>query len=378
MSWLKSSRYFACAALLAAFAARGRAQSTLQELNYFANYSDTYNLISFGNVALNGSSDTQGGIAVGGNLSIGGSWTIASTYSTDPDPSLFVAGSLSIGSGTMENEGYATLTGITTGTASNQWTWSSSAKKLTSNTGGQVLSMNSSDSRASDDPTHNPIPPGWSWSTEQSEFDSVSTSLAGASVGSDTISVDSGGNIQFNTTVTHGVAVFDLDAAQLCGNQLNGQTIQNFAVNVPSGVNYVINVTGLTQNEDLFSGITFNSGSNDSNLLWNLESTTGVTGVTIDPNGNLYGAVLAPTLNVTDDTTINGQVVADSFTDNGVELHDTTFTPEAVLVPEPSGFALGALALCGALIAHGLIVRRRAVRNQPRAALVPLASSVSK
>jgi choice-of-anchor A domain-containing protein len=276
----------------------------------------------------------------------------------------------------MENQGYATLTGITTGTAPGDWTWNSSTKQLTK--GSDELTMNSSDARASTNPTANPIPPGWSWSAEQTEYDNISTSLAGMSVGSDTISVDGGGNLQFNTTVTSGVAVFDLDASLFCGNQYNGQTVNNVSINVPTGVNYVINVTGLTQGEALFSGVNFNSGTNDSSVLWNLEPTGGVTAVTIDNGGNLYGSVLAPTLNVTDDTTIDGQVVADSFTDNGVELHDDTFTPEQVLVPESSAFALGALALCGVAVGRALLVRRRAARAQPRAALVPLASSVSK
>jgi choice-of-anchor A domain-containing protein len=360
-----------CAAFFAVAAARAQAQSVAQDLQNFVTYSDTYNLITFGNTTLGGSSDTQGGIAVGGNLSLGGSWTIASQVSADPNPSLYVAGQLTLNGTSMQNNGYASLPGLNP----NDWTWNSSQKELTGSDG--TLEMNSSDSRASTNPIDNPIPSGWNWTTEQNEYDSISTSLARASTNG-TISV-SGGNLDFNTTVTSGVAVFDLDAADLSGNSYNGNSFSNIQISVPTGVDYVINVTNLASGQTLFgSGANFNSGSNDNQLLWNFEGPSEGTGsVTISDGGNFYGSVLAPKVSITDDTTVDGQVVADSFDDCGVELHDSDFSD--VLVPEPSAFAIGVLALCAAAVVPAVISRRRAAaRAQARAALVPLANSVSK
>ncbi len=348
-------RTLVCGLLVAGAAGRAQAQSVAQDVDNFATYSESYNLITFGNTTFGGSSDTQGGIAVGGNLSLGGSWTIASQVGAGSNPSLYVAGQVTLSGTSMLNNGYASLPALNPG----DWTWNGTQKELTG--GGGALEMNSSASQASTDPIDNPIPSGWNWSTEQSEFNSISTSLAGAATDG-TISVDSQ-NLEFSTSVTSGIAVFDLDAADLSGNSYNGESFSDIQINVPAGVDYVINVTNLAAGQTLFgSGANFNSGTNDDQLLWNFVGPSSGTGsVTISDGGNFYGSVLAPNVAITDNTTVDGQVVAESFDDSGNELHDDTFA--SVLVPESSAFALGALALCAGAVVRAVAGRRKASRK---------------
>jgi hypothetical protein len=122
-------------------------------------------------------------------------------------------------------------------------------------------------------------------------------------------------------------------------------------------VNYVINVVN-AGGTTLFSGANFNSGSNDTNLLWNIE---GSGTVALGTGNSFYGSILAPSATITNDsnTTINGQVVASAFTDNNTELHYDGFDAVSVVVPEPMTFALWGVALCGAAI----LVRRKLVRS---------------
>ncbi len=221
------------------------------------------------------------------------------------------------------------------------------------------LYMNSADAKASIDPRLNAGPSGWNWTTAANTFNQISTNLGGmAQSAGAQISVDGGQNLTFTTTATTGVVIFDLDASLLSGNSYNGHSFSNISVNVPSGVDYVINVIGLCDGDTLFGNANFNAGSNDNQLLWNFVDTgSSDIGVTISQGGNFYGSILAPKVNINDTTTINGQVVAASFTDNGVELHDLDFT--SVVVPEPATFALGAVGLCGAMVLVGRRLRRR-------------------
>lgn len=340
-------------ALALAIGAAGavHASSVVSDLSSFSADVRNYNLVTLGNATLNGSSDTQGGIAIGGNLTIGGSWTIASNSSDDPNPSLYInsTGTLSLNGTTYLNNGFASIASATT---ANGWTWNSPNQKDLSGHGGS-LDMNSADAKASIDPDLNAAPTGWNWSTISSNLTSISSDLAGASVGSNTITVDSGGNLSLNTTQTSGIVVFDLDASQLGSTYSN---LKNIQINVPTGVNYVINVLNLCDNETLFDSVNFNSGTNDDQLLWNFSQTTNVT---VDLGGNFYGSILAPNVNITDDTTINGTVVADNFTDNGVELHDSDEFVD-LNVPEPRTFALWAVGLCGAVVLVGRRLRRPA------------------
>lgn len=346
---MRSSRGTAWIALVAVFSAGlARAQTLMQDLNDFASDTGQYNLVAIGDVTLNGSSDTQGGIAVGGSLSIGGSWTIASQSGAGADPSLYVAGSVSLSGVTYVNNGYASLPGL----SSSQWTWNSGQKVLSENSNSSNgLGINASGSYASSSPLSNPKPSGWNWSTLQSKYESISNALGNATA-TGTISVDSGQNLVFTppSGQTGGVVVFDLDASKLSGNTYEGSAFSNIQIDVPAGVNYVINVVNLACDQTLFgSGVNFNSGANDDQVLWNFVGSS--SNVTIGGGGNFYGSILAPTDAITDNTTIDGQVVASSFVDNGVELHDDGFTPTQVLVPESGGAFGWAAGLCAAVAA---------------------------
>jgi choice-of-anchor A domain-containing protein len=370
MKLFRSFRLLLGAALAAGAGAAAHAQGVISDVNAFATYARNWNLVTLGNATFSGSSDTQGGIAVGGNLSVSGSWVFASNNSDTPDPSLFLNGQLSLsGSTDYQNNGYASmvnLTNSTTGTGSHAvtTTYSFANKSLTetiTTSGGSTsdnLYMNSGDSKATIDPRLNAGPTGWNWTTAANVFNQISTNLGGmAQTAGAAISVDAGSNLNFTSTATTGVVIFDLDTSLLSGNTYNGHTFSNIAINVPSGVDYVINVIGLCNGDSLFGSASFNAGSNDNQLLWNFVDTgTSDIGVTISQGGNFYGSILAPKVNITDNTTINGQVVASSFTDNGVELHDLDFT--SVVVPEPTTFALGAVVLCGGMVLVGRRLRR--------------------
>jgi choice-of-anchor A domain-containing protein len=188
----------------------------------------------------------------------------------------------------------------------------------------------------------------------------------GTTVIDGTISVNSSNLVLTpnSTPATDATVIFTLDASKLSGNSYNGQSISNIAINVPTDVNYVINVINLGTNTTLFSGASFNSGSNDNQLLWNFEGS----GTVNLGSGSWYGSILAPSATVTNNgnTTENGQVVANAFTDNNTELHYQGFTAVAVVVPEPMTFALWGVALCGAAI----VVRRKLVSSASAAAAI--------
>jgi len=338
--------------ILAAIAAGiAHAQTVTQDLNNFAIDTGQYNLVVFGNTTLNGSSDTGGGIAVEGNLSIGGAWTIASQVSAGSNPSLYVSGSLTLSGISYLNNGYASTPGL----SSKTWSWNSSQKQLSN--GSQILAVNSSGTYTTTSPISNPAPSGWVWSTVNSNFKSISTALGGAAA-TGTIGV-SGQNLTFTPPggQTSGVVVFTLDASKFSGNTYNGQAFSNVTVNVPAGINYVINVVNIASGQTFFgSGVNSNAGLNDNQLLWNFE---GSKSFTIGAGGGFYGSILAPTSTVTGNASINGQVVVASFSDPGDELHDSNFTPIAALVPESRAFFGWSAGLCAAAILFRLRFPKR-------------------
>jgi choice-of-anchor A domain-containing protein len=349
-------RHLLGAALALAAARAVHASSVVSDVAAFSSDTRNDNLVALGNVVLNGSSDTQGGIAVQGNLTFGGSWGIGNNTSDDPNPTLYLnsTGTLNLGGNTVTlNNGYAS---IASATSAHGWNWNSpNPKDLTATgaAGSGTLDVNSNDALASTDPDLNAGPANWSWSTEDSNLDSISSDLTSATTNG-TISVDAGGNMVLSTSATKGIVVFDLDASQLSQGQF--ADLKNIQLDVPTGMNYVINVLNLCDNQDLFQNVNFNSGTNDDQLLWNF---SGASAVTVQLGGNFYGSILAPTINITDNTTINGTVVADNFTDNGVELHDTDDFVD-LNVPEPRTFALWAVGLCGAMVLVGRRLRRPA------------------
>ncbi|HVW22641.1 MAG TPA: collagen-binding domain-containing protein [Opitutaceae bacterium] len=358
MSRLAFLRLAGCALLAAAAAGRVRAQALVSDINEFVAYtagsqgSAGYNLITLGNASLSGSSDTNGAIAIGGNLTLNGTWTIASHDGMASDPSLYVKGSTSFSGLSQLQNGYATLPYDTT---THGYTWSSTAETL-SHSGSAVLHMETNGSAEQSNPQTNHVPTDVNLATSgTSSFAGIAADLALATSTSAGASISvQGQTLNFNTTATSGVVVFDLDASILTSRTYNGDFFSGVSISVPSGVNYVINVTNLASTEN-FSNLNFNAGTNDSQLLWNFGTATST--VTLAEGGQFYGSVLAPNVNLVDQTTINGTVVVNSFTDNGVELHDDDAF-QSVVVPESGGYALWGLALCLAVVVGGGAGRR--------------------
>jgi choice-of-anchor A domain-containing protein len=348
--------------LFAAAGAMLRAQTTQQQqqtdvTTLKTDYS-SFNLISLGTTSLSSFSDTQGGLAVNGNLTLDGSGSIATqpgNVGTNSNPSLYVTGSLSLNSTVMINSGYASLPGL----SQSQWTWNASQDTLTGS-GGAINSTNAGTTRAGDNPITNPGPSGWNWSNESSSLSTVSTSLADATA-TGTIGVQ-GQNLTFTAPngQTTGVVVFSLNANNISGDTYNGQQISNIQIDVPTGLTYVINVIDAGGKTLFGSGINFNSGSDDSQLLWNFE---GSGTVTLANGGDFYGSILAPSATVSTTSIIDGQVASDGFTDTGVEMHDDdAFNPTVVATPEPSTYALWAVAVCACGIAARRVLRLRVRR----------------
>jgi len=346
----------------------------------FASDVGNYNLISLGNTTFNAGTDTYGGLAVYGNLTIDGATTIAQQPSLSgsngnqegfvlsTDPTLYVNGQLTLSAGVSLNSGYASLPNVTD-------SWSSSTPTQFAVPGGQILnSTNASGSQVANsnyssdykhDPTLNPTPgtidgttsSNW-WATlkagdsvsDPTSFATISDSLAAAAT-TGTAKVDSGGNLVLTPSNTTGVQIFDIDASVL-------DAAKNIAIDVPQGDTYVINVqnaAGAT-----LSGFNDNSGNNTDQLLWNLEGTGATT--LGSGGGAFYGSVLAPGINLTADTAIQGQVVSDDFTLGSVQLDEIAFVPTVSLpCPEPSTYALAGAAVCGL----GILLRRRAGRSVP-------------
>ena len=344
--------------LLAAFAAgaavplaRAVATSLATELETFQTDVRNYNVISFGNSTFTNFGDTQGPLAIGGNLTLDGGTVAAQpgNFGVDSDPTLYVAGQLTLSGETQLDSGYASTPALDC-----SWMWNASTKTL-SDSSGSLDSTNAGSADAANNPIDNPAPANWSWSTAASQLTTVSNALAGAT-SNGTISVSSQNLVlTAPTNPSTGVDVFTLNANDISGNTYNGQTFSNVQINVPTGVNYVINVINAAGTTIFGSGVNVNSGTNDSQVLWNIEGSGTVT----LGGGQFIGSVLAPTATINNggSTIVTGQVVADSFNDNDAETHYQAFVVGSVVVPEPATFAWCALGLCG-LVA---VLRRRCV-----------------
>jgi choice-of-anchor A domain-containing protein len=357
---LASVLLFTAASAAVAFA--GSTTTPVTDVDDVATDFENFNLISFGNASFSNYGDTQGALAVNGNLTLSGSGSIGNNPIVNSawtnNPSLYVTGQLSLSSGstTSLNSGYAALPGLT---ASN-WTWNATNKSITSTAynGGVLSSINAGTAKSGTNPIDNPAPAGWNWSTLHTNLNTISTDLANtAATGS--ISVNSGQQLQFIAAAgqTSGVAVFDLNAKLLSGNTYNGQTFSDIQINVPAGLTYVINVVNAAGTTIFGSGANFNSGTNDNQLLWNI---TGNGTVSISNGGYFYGSILAPNTTIDTTTTIDGQVAAASFSDSNVELHDDEFSPAAVATPEPATYALWAVGICALGIAWRRFQKPRA------------------
>lgn len=342
-----------------------------QQVAAFDQLTQGYNLISFGNASFGGNyGDTQGALAVNGNLTMQGTGQIAEHAGAGAGkPSLYVTGQLNLDSGqyTRLKNGYAYLPNAT-------GTWNSSTKELTKANGGVFSTVNSSDPLASTDPRSTQGAAPWNWSALNSSLVAVSNALA-ATASTGTIGV-SGQNMTFNTNgQTTGVAVFTLDANLFNGSiydangdgvfDQNTERISNFAVNIPADMVYVINVVNFG-GKTLLDGINANDiGSSNERLLWNIVPSNGNTGtVTLGKDGSYFnGSVLAPLVDIKNGqgTAPAGQIIANTYTHNGGELHYADFTAPVAFsaVPEPGTWGLFGIAGCAAIMAWRRYGRRR-------------------
>jgi choice-of-anchor A domain-containing protein len=310
----------------------------------FVDDMDNYNLVSLGNVTFDQVSDTAGGLAIDGAFAIENNSTtlVGMSWGMSGGPSLYGTGTLAITNGdtVQVNHGYASLPDA----ASTGWTWSVPGKTLTQS-GQGTLHYNSG---MTEDPTNPAYNPDWNWTNIQSQLESASSTLNSASTAGNTITVNGGQNFVFNTSQTSGVAVFNLNAALLTqsggATYYNGQRVSSLSVNVPTGMTYVINVTNVASGASFLTGVNFNSGTNDNQLLWNFSSATNQD-FTFANGGKFFGSVLAPDLVLASDTYQEGQLAVDGLTQNMDEL-DQADTVSLVAIPEPSDCALWLGALC--------------------------------
>ncbi len=332
-----------------------------------------YGLITFGDTTLSNYGDTWAPLAVGGNLTLNGSGSIAQKpelFGVTSDPTLYVAGQLNLNGDTQLHSGYASTPNLV-----GNWSFSEQQSRLQSPSNGRLYSANSPDPQADFDPRNNPTPTNWDWANLENGLVAISQTLAAAS---DTGSLAlQGQTLQFNANgITSGVVVFTLDMDLFNGvlYDFNGdgiwdqntERISQVKVDVPSDVTYVINVLN-ADGETIFDGINFNEGANNDQLLWNITSSSAECledSVSLGGGARFYGSILAPEINLSNSGNVapEGQIVASSYNHNGAELHfkdfDSTvgFTP----IPEPSTWGALTIGLAGLMIWH----QRR--RQHPR------------
>lgn len=343
-----------------------QAQVVAQAVVNFDTLVRNYNVITFGNTTLgSGYGDTHGPLAVQGTLTVnGGSIAQGGNFPVTSDPTLYVSGGI-VATGTVQvAAGYAAIPSGTAGT------WNSTQKSLTLSNGGVLSSINSSATNAANDPRTNSAPSNWSWSSIQSSATSISNSLANATA-TGTVSVV-GQTLTFSSGGATGVTVFNFNAALLSGNTYNGQMFSSVAFDGLSTGVFAVNVNNLANGQTLFgNGVNFNFANGYEHLLWNLIPSGGAgSTASLGNGGQFYGSVLAPLVNLSNanNTAVNGQVVAASYTHSGAEIHYTGFDASGIsfsAVPEPSTYAIAAVGLC---VAGAVWHRRRTVNSSAKSA----------
>lgn len=332
---------------------------TEQALATFDSAVRDYNIVTFGNLSLNGT-HTDAGIAVGGNLTIGGS-VLAMQSTSSTNPSLYVNGQISLTGSSQLNNGYASTPNLSSALT---WTYNPSNNQYqrSLSDGSNAISYNTSDAQSYVDPRTVSAPSGWNWSSMQSNLVSASATLAAATANG-TIGI-SGQTLTFTSNAS-GIVVFNLDASKIVNGlyDLNGdnvydqntERISNIQVNLAADQYFVINLlnaTSATGSTTLFSGVSnFNAGTNNEQLLWNIipDSNTSTADI-LNLGTNFYGSILAPLVDIqSNNHYLNGQTVAASLTQTGAEIHQLSYQAPVTFsaVPEPSTYVAIASALCG-------------------------------
>jgi choice-of-anchor A domain-containing protein len=343
-------------------------QTVAQAVGTFDNLVGDYNLITLGNAVIRSYGDTEGMIAIGGNLTIDGgliaakaSFANGANYS---NPALYVNGTFTSKGLVSVKNGYAALPH-----ASSSATWDSTTRRLTSSGTDIYTGINSASSKAALDPRSAALDPHWNFATLGSQFLSLSSVFAGASISGQISVVGQTLKLAPISSGQHGAIVFSLDMDLISGNQYKGQTFTNVQFDVANGCEYIVNVLNADGRTlfGSFGGINFNQDSNShyDRLLWNIVDKKGTTAetVTFGNGGQFYGSVLAPTYLVKngENTPINGQVVAGSLDYNSTgsaELHYTGFDGDIPETPEASTYGL-----FGGVICFGLVLLRRQFRR---------------
>lgn len=345
---------------LVAFCAKGsvlHSQTVAQALADYDAIVRNYNIITTGALTLNGT-HTDGAIAAGGTLTISGGSIIAmhSDATAGSNPAIYANGQVQLSGGNQIDSGY-----VATPNLSVDATWTNNNGQRTLSSGSGTLSYNTTNALAYADPRTVAVADPIDWVNLQTDLVAVSNALAAATAtGTATLS---GQNLTFSSNVS-GVTVFTLDASKIVNGvyDINGdgtydqsnESISNITANLNADQFFVINVTNATSASGtvLFDGVSnFNSGSNNTQLLWNiLPDANSSTSDTLILGTNFYGSILAPLVDIqSNGKYINGQVAAASYSQTNAEVHyaggynapEVAFTP----VPEPSTYAFGALAV---------------------------------
>ncbi len=329
-----------------------------------------YGLISFGDASFTNYSSTWGPLAVGGDLTLSGSGSIAQQgyMFNSSDPTLYVAGDLNLSGWdwTHLQNGYASLPNLT-----GSWTWDQNQKRLTSGNA-SLSTSNTPDPLGSVDPRNNSGPADWDFATIQSELAAASTELANATatglitLNSQTLSFNANG-------ATDGVVVFNLDMNLFNGSlydangngswNQNQERVSQVVINVPAEVTFVINV----QNADgrtIFDGINFNAGTNNDQILWNITpELNGGLGASVSLGGQsrFYGTVLAPMVDLTNSGWVSpeGQVIAATYSHSNASLNYAQFETFVSFTPVPEPRTWAGAGVAAALVSVFLQRRRR-------------------
>ncbi|MBE7157079.1 MAG: choice-of-anchor A family protein [Rhodospirillales bacterium] len=278
-----------------------------------------FNAVIYGNFSSN--SDVEGQLAVGGNMNGG------ATFNINPSPTpaalsnfgaVNVVGNVATGTYNVNNGGDVYVGGTTTA--------------IFNLNGGGTLTNTSS----------------FTLPDLSSSLNALSAQLTGLDpTGNFPTSATPGypNNVPINATPdADGIAVIDVTTSQL-------SSLASFQVNLNGASTVIFNVTGTSWSD---TANFLNESSVNTAIIWNFIDAT-----SLDFQREFGGVVLAPLADVTNNTPIEGVLVANNFAGGG-ELHSRPFTgrlPSApdspVPIPEPASFAL----LGAGLFALGMIKR---------------------